>query len=151
MELNLPSYQHKVKHENGKAFIFDAVRKKYVSLTPEEWVRQHLVSYLVEHLHYPKGLISVESGLKYHSLSKRSDILVYERNMQPLLLVECKSFKVKLDDRVFEQSAIYNQALKAPYLMISNGLVHYCCRMDYQKGSYTFLEELPAYDHLCGS
>jgi hypothetical protein len=145
MKLNLPPFAHKVQKTDGKNTIFDVIRKKYVVLTPEEWVRQHLIHYFINHLGYPRTLISVESGLQYNQLAKRSDIVVYSREGSPLLLAECKSFKVSLSDQVFEQSAIYNSSLKAPFLLISNGLVHYCCHMDYHAASYAFLEEVPSY------
>lgn len=148
MKLNLPPFAHKVEKTDGKNTIFDVIRKKYVALTPEEWVRQHLVHYFINHLDYPRSLISVESALQYNQLAKRSDILVYSREGNPLLLAECKSFKVNLSDRVFEQSSIYNSSLKAPFLLISNGLVHYCCRMDYQALSYTFLKQVPSYQDM---
>ncbi|MFP4092159.1 MAG: type I restriction enzyme HsdR N-terminal domain-containing protein [Cyclobacteriaceae bacterium] len=149
MDLNLPPFAHKVQKADGKARIFDIIRRKYVALTPEEWVRQHLIHYMVEYLDYPRSLISVESGLKYHKLAKRTDVVVFDRTMQPLLLAECKSFRVKLDDQVFHQSAIYNQSLKAPYIMITNGLEHHCCRMDYLQNSYVFIDELLPFEQLC--
>jgi hypothetical protein len=145
MKLNLPPFTPKVQKTDGKSTIFDVIRKKYVALTPEEWVRQHLINYFINHLGYPRSLISVESGLQYNQLAKRTDVVVYSREGSPLLLAECKSFKVSLSDRVFEQSAIYNSSLRAPYLLISNGLVHYCCYLDHQKSTYTFLGEVPAY------
>lgn len=148
MRLNLPPFAHKVQKTDGKSTIFDIIRKKYVALTPEEWVRQHLINFFIIHLGYPRSLISVESGVQYNQLAKRTDIVVYSREGKPLLLAECKSFKVNLSDRVFEQSSIYNSSLRAPYLIISNGLVHYCCRMDYQAPSYTFLEQVPSYQDM---
>lgn len=148
MQLNLPPFAHKVQKKDDKVVILDIVRKKYVALTPEEWVRQHLVHYFINQLHYPKSLISVESGLKFNQLEKRTDIVVYDRNASPLLVAECKSFKVTLSDDVFQQSAIYNSSLRAPYLLISNGLQHYCCRIDYQKASYQFLDAVPTYENM---
>jgi len=148
MKLNLPPFTPKVQKTDGKSTIFDIIRKKYVALTPEEWVRQHLVNYFINHRGYPKSLISVESGLFYNQLAKRTDVVVYSREGSPLLLAECKSFKVSLSDRVFEQSAIYNSNLKAPYLLISNGLVHYCCRLNYQDATYKFLDAVPNYSDM---
>jgi hypothetical protein len=148
MKLNLPPFEHKIRQSAGKATILDIIRKKYVALTPEEWVRQHLVHYMINYLHYPRTLISVESGLTYNHLAKRTDVVVFDQHGQPLMVVECKSFKVKLDDRVFEQSSIYNSQLKAPYLLISNGLDHYCCKLDHQAASYVFLEQLPYYQEM---
>lgn len=148
MKLNLPPFAHKVQKTDGKTTIFDVIRKKYVALTPEEWVRQHLVHYFINHLGYPRSLISVESGLLYNQLAKRTDVVVYSREGSPLLLVECKSFKVSLSDRVFEQSSIYNSSLKASYLLISNGLVHYCCQLNYKDASYKFLDAVPSYSDM---
>lgn len=148
MKLNLPPFAHKVQKTDGKTTIFDVIRKKYVVLTPEEWVRQHLVHYFIDYLGYPRTLISVESGLKFNQMDKRTDVVVYDRSACPLMVAECKSFKVALSDDVFRQSAIYNSSLQAPYLLISNGMEHYCCRLDHQAASYSFLDAVPAYHEM---
>lgn len=148
MRLNLPPFVHKVQKSEGKSAIFDIIRKKYVALTPEEWVRQHLVHYMIDHLGYPRSLVRVESGLRVNQLDKRTDVVVYDRNASPLLVAECKSFKVALSDDVFQQSAIYNSRLHAPYLLISNGLEHYCCRLDHEDASYKFLDAVPTYGDM---
>ncbi len=150
VNLNLPSFAHKIQKVQGKAVIFDVVRKKYVVLTPEEWVRQHLIHLLINHLAYPKSLIKVEGGLKYNKLAKRTDVVVFDRAGTPLLIIECKSFKVPISQKVFEQSSIYNNTLQASYLLISNGLEHYCCKVDYQTKSFTFLDKLPCFEEICG-
>ena len=142
--LNLPPFDHRVQRQAGSVMIFDAIRKKYVVLTPEEWVRQHFVHYLI-HLQYPRTLIGVEVGLRYNRMLRRSDIVVYGRDGAPFMVVECKAASVALSAKVFEQVAVYNQPLRAEYLTVTNGLEHYCCRMDYTVGSYTFLKGLPEY------
>ena len=148
MKLNLPPFTPKIQKNDGKAFIFDVVRKKYISLTPEEWVRQHIIHFLINQQGYPRSLIRVEGGLEYNRLDKRTDVVVYDKKGVPLIVVECKSFKVALSDDVFQQSAIYNSTLKAPYLLITNGMDHYCCHVDYQHSSYVFLDEIPSYSEV---
>lgn len=144
-DLNLPSFPLRVKQDLGKTLIFDVVRKKFVVLNPEEWVRQHFVHYLIKKLHYPRSLIKVEGGTTVNTMSKRSDIQVYDRAGRCIMLVECKSAQVPIDNTVFEQLAIYNQVYKARYLTITNGLKHYCCEMDYTLGSYRFLSDIPPF------
>ena len=146
--LNLPSYDFRIERSAGKLMIFDPIRKKFVVLTPEEWVRQHFTYYMVNELGYPRSRMSVESGTQYHGLSKRSDILFYDVELKPLVLVECKAASVTIGQKTFEQVSIYNKTLKAPVIMVTNGLVHYACEVDHQKGSYQFLEAIPAYKDL---
>ena len=143
--LNLPAFRHQLQQQAERTTIFDAIRKKYVVLTPEEWVRQHFVNYLIHHLQYPKTLIRVEAGLRYNRTSRRSDIVVYSRQGAPFMVVECKAPAVALSTTVFEQVAVYNQSLRARYMTVTNGLEHYCCRMDYETGTYAFVETLPEY------
>jgi hypothetical protein len=147
-KLNLPQFDIKIQESNGKTEIFDALRKKYIILTPEEWVRQHFVNLLVTHYQYPKSLISLESGLKYNELQKRSDIVVYDREGKAFLLVECKSADVPLSEATFKQLSTYNFTIKSPYIAITNGLNNFCCRIDHEKGSYEYLKDLPAYKEL---
>ena len=123
-ELNLPPFEYKVKKIDEKLHIFDIIRRKFLLITPEEWVRQHVLHWLINHHHYPKSLIRTESGLQYNQLAKRTDILVYNRNGLPFMLVECKASFVPLTQQVLEQAIRYNAILKAPYLLISNGLDH---------------------------
>lgn len=146
ISLNLPPFAHKILQREGKATIFDIIRKKYVALTPEEWVRQHFLHYLTGHLQYPKPLINVESGLKFNRMHRRSDILVYDRQGLPFMVVECKSFNQHLKPSVFDQVAVYNNTLKAKYIVITNGLQHYCCQIDHQQKTYAFRDELPVFD-----
>ncbi|MBL0328516.1 MAG: type I restriction enzyme HsdR N-terminal domain-containing protein [Bacteroidetes bacterium] len=144
-ELNLPKYQFKLKEADGKIKIFDAFRKRYVVLTPEEWVRQNFLQYLITEKKYAASLIAVEAGLKYNELQKRADILVYDKQGSPFLLVECKAPEVKISQDVFDQVARYNMSFKVTYLVVTNGMDHFCCKMDYEKNNYRFLEEIPVF------
>ena len=126
LHLNLPAYEYKLKQSGEQTQIFDLIRRKYVALTPEEWVRQHFINYLTQHLHYPKGLISVERGVAYNTLTKRTDICVYDVNRQPLLLVECKATEVAITAEVIKQVTIYNKTLAARLVVLTNGIDHFC-------------------------
>ena len=145
-KLNLPSFEYNIREINGKAAIFDILRKKFVVLTPEEWVRQHFVNFLIHHYNYPKSLIRLESGLKYNQLQKRSDIQVFDREGNIFLIVECKSAEVKISQNTFEQVARYNFSLKARHIAVTNGLHHFCCSVDHEKSCYNFMEDLPAFE-----
>lgn len=144
--LNLPPYQFKLKQQGVRNQIFDAIRKKYVTLTPEEWVRQHFLQYLILDKKYPASLIAVEAGLKYNQLQKRMDVLVYDKQGNPHLMVECKAPEVKLTQDVFDQIARYNMVFKVKYLVVTNGIHHFCCRMDYTENTYSYLENIPAFE-----
>lgn len=146
-ELNLPFYNITLKEENGKQFIYDDIRKKYLSLTPEEWVRQNFIKYLISEKNVPASLIVIEKGLKLNELSKRADILIY-KDSSPILLVECKAPKVKITQDTFDQISRYNLTFKVPYLIVTNGLNHYCCKIDFEKNNYTFLEEIPDFSAI---
>lgn len=141
--LNLPPYPFKLRQKESVVFIFDELRRKDLVLTPEEWVRQHFVQFLVIQKKYPKTLIKLEGGLKLNKLQKRTDILVFDKSGETQILVECKATSVKITQDVFEQAARYNMVHKVKYLVVTNGLQHYFCIMDYEKNSYQFLEELP--------
>ncbi len=143
--LNLPPYDHKIKKKDDKLFIFDILRKKYVFLTPEEWVRQHFVHFLINQYHYPKALMKAEGGLKYNNLPKRTDLVIFDNYGKPYIVVECKDVFVPLTQAVFEQAARYNYVLKAPYLIVVNGLEYHCCRIDHITQTYQFLEDIPRY------
>lgn len=145
LKLNLPEINCNIRKNAGKFEVFDIIRKKYIQLTPEEWVRQHLVHFLIYDLKYPKSLIKVESGLTYNRLKKRSDILVYNREAKPFLVVECKSFDVPVNQSTLDQVSVYNSQLGARYAAISNGLKHYCCEFDLEKGTRMFLDSFPEY------
>ena len=140
-----PPFDSRIEKIKGKTAIFDVVRKKLIILTPEEWVRQHLVHYLINEMKYPKVLISVEDGLKYNKMNKRCDVLVYNRQGNVFMLVECKSAKVKLDQSSMDQLSSYNQHHKAEYLALTNGLNLIVCKMDYDSKKFAFCQELPAY------
>ncbi|WP_457619290.1 type I restriction enzyme HsdR N-terminal domain-containing protein [Lutibacter sp.] len=144
--LNLPTYKFKIKNTKNKYTIFDIVRKKYVSLTPEEWVRQHLIHYLVEEKKYPVSLIAIEKQLTINNLTKRTDILVFNSEGTPEIIVECKAPSIKITQRTFDQIARYNLKLNANYLIVSNGLKHYYCKMDLLKKEYVFLDTIPNYN-----
>ena len=143
--LNFPPYPFKLKQEAGKTFIFDELRKRFVVLTPEEWVRQHLVKFLVEEKKYPRTLIKLEGGLRLNALQKRSDILLFNMQGEKSMLVECKAPSVKITQETFDQVARYNFVHRVQWLVVSNGLQHFCCEVDFVKGAYTFLEEIPVY------
>jgi hypothetical protein len=125
-KLNLPAADFRTKEANGKVWIFDGIRKKYVVLTPEEWVRQHVVHYLVQHKSYPKSLISVERGLNYNQLAKRSDIVVFDRDGKAWMLIECKSPDIEIDEQAVQQAFVYNKSVKATYVALTNGIRHFC-------------------------
>ncbi len=141
--LNLPAFPYRIRHEGGQEEIFDTVRRKYVALTPEEWVRQHFVHFLVEVKNVPESLIVVEKSLVLNKMNKRADILVYGRKGEPLLMVECKAPSVKITQKSFDQVARYNISLRVPLLVVTNGLEHYCCLIDFRNASYSFLEDIP--------
>ncbi len=145
INLNLPVCDLKIRETDHKPEVFDIIRKKYIQLTEEEWVRQHFVHFLIFKLNYPKTLISLESGLKYNQLKKRTDIVVYSRSGEPFMVVECKSPIVKISPNVFMQAACYNTVLKAGFLVTTNGLVHYCCKINHEEKTAEFQQELPGY------
>lgn len=148
LSLNLPVYPAKVMVREGKRMIFDSVRNKYVALTPEEWVRQHFVHYLLSEKGYPKELVGNEITIRLHHTSKRCDTVVYNRFLAPLLIVEYKSPTVTISKAVFDQIARYNMVLQVRYLIVSNGLSHFCCKIDYEAQTYRFLQTIPEYKEL---
>ena len=149
MEINLPSYEIKLRDQGGKREIFDFLRRRYVALTPEEWVRQHFVHYLVEHKGYPKGLLANELELRVGEKHLRCDTVLYNNALQPQMIIEYKAPSVSITQRVFNQISAYNILLHVDYLVVSNGVQHYCCRMDYARRSYEFLHDIPLYQDLC--
>ncbi len=149
MDLNLPEYSFKILHsEEGKKQIFDESRRKYVALTPEEWVRQNFLQYMVSELDYPVSLISVEKGLKVNSMQKRFDAVVFNRNGKPLMLLEFKAPEVKITQKVMEQISRYNLSLNVNYLLVSNGMQHFCCYIDKKSNEIQFLREIPVFNTL---
>ncbi len=148
-KLNLPPFDFKIKKSaEGKADIFDEMRKKYVALTPEEWVRQNFIRYLTDYLGYPGSLIAIEKGLVVNNRPKRFDAVVHDKFGAPLVLLEFKAPSVKLTTKTFEQIALYNQKLKVKYLIISNGLKHYCCKIAFDTQKIEFLKEIPSFENL---
>jgi hypothetical protein len=145
-KLNLPEFQYRLQHSGGKVWIFDVIRKKFLVLTPEEWVRQHFVHYLINELNYPKALIKVEGSLTYNQLGKRSDIVVFNREGTPWMLIECKSPDQKISDAILRQASTYNASLKAKYLTVTNGLNHFCSFIDWNDGRTESLTQLPAFE-----
>ena len=146
--LHLPPYALRLSEKDGRKVIFDVLRRKYVALTPEEWVRQHFVHFLINHKHYPKGLLANEVELRVGEKRLRCDTLLYNKQLQPQMIIEYKAPDVAITQRVFNQIAVYNMLLHVDYLVVSNGLQHYCCRMDYAHNSYEFLCDIPAYEAL---
>ncbi|MCX6166923.1 MAG: type I restriction enzyme HsdR N-terminal domain-containing protein [Sphingobacteriales bacterium] len=146
--LAFPPYSFKLKEEGDTLSIFDEVRKKFLVLTPEEWVRQHVVQFLIQEKKVPKGLIQLEGGLNYNGLQKRSDVLVFNAAGEKVLLVECKAPSVKISQDTFDQIARYNFVHRVPWLLVSNGLTHYCCLLNWDQNSYQFVPELPIYANL---
>ncbi|MEO9964431.1 MAG: type I restriction enzyme HsdR N-terminal domain-containing protein [Reichenbachiella sp.] len=144
-ELNLPRFKFKVKESDHGTDIWDEFRKKYVALTPEEWVRQHFLKFLSENLGYPKSLLKSEFEIKYNRMRKRPDIVAYSNQGQPLLVVECKAPEVSISNETFSQATVYNQVLKAKFVVITNGLQHFCCEQSIETGTFQFLEKIPAY------
>ncbi len=150
IDINFTRFRESVqlKKEGQKTFIFDPIRKKYLVLAPEEFVRQMVIQYLIQEKMYPKTRIGVEKGLKVNSLAKRCDLLIHTQAMSPLLLVECKAPKVTINEKAFEQIARYNLPLQVKYLLVTNGLSTYCCKMDYVAQSFTFLDKIPSWDEI---
>lgn len=148
LSLNLPTFAAKVKEKDGKPTIFDPVRRKYVALTPEEWVRQHFVHFLIEHKGYPSALLANEVMVKLNGTTKRCDTVLYRRDLSARMIVEYKAPHIEITQAVFNQITRYNMVLKVDYLIVSNGMQHYCCRMDYEHQSYTFLQDIPDYNSI---
>ncbi|WP_299528302.1 type I restriction enzyme HsdR N-terminal domain-containing protein [uncultured Lutibacter sp.] len=144
-QLNLPTYKFRIKSTKNKYVIFDIIRKKYVSLTPEEWVRQHIIHYLIEEKNYPLSLIGIEKKLTINKLTKRTDILVFNTEGLPHIIVECKAPSININQNAFDQIARYNLKLNANYLIVTNGINHYYCKMDFEKEEYVFLKNIPNY------
>lgn len=145
--LNLPAYPFRLRQQAGKPYIFDAIRRKFVALTPEEWVRQHFLAWLTKEKGYPGGLLAVEAPLRYHRLKKRADAIVYDQNGKPLMILECKAPQVKISQEAFDQVARYNFSFGVNYLAVTNGMEHFFCRRIEGSTQWQFLENLPDY-HL---
>jgi len=145
IELSFPNYEFRIKNKHNKKYIFDQIRKKFVIFTPEEWVRQNCVMFLINEQRIPKEYINVEKKIKLNNLIKRYDIVVYKKDGSVFLLVECKSPKISINQKTFNQIAIYNTKLIADFLMITNGLYNYYCSIDYSNQCYKFVKDFPKY------
>ena len=146
--LNLPKTSLKITKQGGRLAVLDVLRKRYVSLTPEEWVRQHFVSFLLLHKGFPAARMANEVGISLNHTTKRCDTVVYDKALKPRVIIEYKAPSVKITKEVFAQISRYNLILKVDYLIVSNGLRHYCCRIDYNTLKYTFLPDIPSYSEL---
>lgn len=147
-QLNLPPYPAQICNDNDSKRIFDLLRNRYVALTPEEWVRQHFTSFLINHKHFPKSLMANEIGITLNGTRRRCDTIVFDKHGKPLVIIEYKAPSVNVTQLTFDQIVRYNMVLQAQYLIVSNGLSHYCCRINYDNHSYTFLPDIPDYSEL---
>lgn len=150
MQLNLPPCKLNIRRTSTGDKIYDMLRKRFVALTPEEWVRQHFTSYLITHKGYPASLMANEVSLTLNGTSRRSDTVVFDRKGDPLVIIEYKASSVEISQKTFDQIVRYNMVLRAGYLIVSNGISHYCCHIDYDSHSYKFLPEIPDYNNICG-
>ena len=146
--LNLPPTELKIIEKDGKQVVFDVLRKKYVTLTPEEWVRQNFIHYLLEHKNYPKGLLANEIQLELNGTNKRCDSVLFNKNLKAILIIEYKAPHIEITSAVFDQIVRYNMVLHVKYLTVSNGIRHFCCKIDYENQTYAFLEDIPEYNLL---
>jgi hypothetical protein len=147
-QLNLPEYSFRITGKEGNQMILDPVRKKYVKLTPEEWVRQNFIQYLIQEGKYPPGLIGIEIMSAYNNLKKRVDVLIHDRMGRPVMIIECKEPDKGIDDKVFDQIVCYNMGFKVPYLIVTNGMTHYACKIDIEQNKYEFLLVIPLFGDL---
>ncbi len=145
IDLSFPNYEFRIKNKHNKKYIFDQIRKKFVLLTSEEWVRQNCIMFLINDKKIPKGLINVEKKIKINSLTKRYDIIVYKSNGSVFLLVECKSPDIIINQKTFNQIAIYNYEVVSDFLMVTNGIQNYYCSIDYSNQCYKFVKDFPKY------
>lgn len=148
LSLNLPACNLKIVQKDGKPFIFDKLRKRYISLTPEEWVRQHFVHFLIDHKQYPEALLGNEITIKLNKTTKRCDSILYDTTGRPKMIIEYKAPDITITQKVFDQICRYNMVLHVDYLIVSNGREHYCCKMDYERMQYRFLNRIPSYSEL---
>ena len=147
-KLNLPSYNFKIRKNNNNYEIFDSIRKQYVFLSPEEWVRQNFIRFLVEEKQYPEMLIAVEKSIKLNRMIRRPDIVIYDKTTKAKLIVECKAPSVKITQNTVDQIVRYNMTLKVDYLVVTNGLNHYCIQINYKENKYSFINEVPDFSEL---
>lgn len=147
-ELNLPTPTLRLAGTPARPTVFDILRKRYVALTPEEWVRQHFIHHLINEKHFPQELLANEVALQAGDKTLRADSVLYSRDLHPRVIVEYKAPTITITQKVFDQIAVYNMLLHVDYLIVSNGLNHYCCKMDYNNQKYLFLEDIPDYENL---
>ena len=147
-ELNFPTYDFKVKRDGDKLQIFDRIRKKWFILQPEEWVRQHVIWFLIEEKKYPESLIAIEKSLKVNQLTKRFDIVLYNTNATPIMIIECKAPEIKIDDKTLHQALRYNSVIKAPYLLLTNGIDSCCGKINFTNASFSYLNDIPHFDEI---
>ncbi len=150
-KLNLPEYTFRTKMEGEKTLIFDRIRKKFVVLTPEEWVRQNFIQYLIHEKKYPENLMAVEKQIKVNGKQRRFDLLIYLRNGQPLLIAEFKAPNVKISQNAFDQVVRYNMSLRVEKVVVSNGFQHFACAIDYVKNNFSYLREIPDFTERCSN
>ena len=146
--LNLPPYKIKLAGTKDKPTIFDILRKRYIALTPEEWVRQHFIHYLIEHKNYPAALLANEVALKIADKSLRADSVLYNQHLHPRMIIEYKAPTIAITQKVFDQISTYNFLLHVDYLVVSNGMDSYCCKMDYESKKYLYLDHIPDYQNI---
>jgi len=148
LKLNLPEYSFRFKNAEGKDFIFDSFRKKYVRLTPEEWVRQNFLQFLVTEKKYSPSLLTIEALVNINGNPQRTDLIVFDRSGNPILVAEFKAPEIKISQQTFDQIARYNMQLKVNFLIVSNGLVHYCCKINHAEKTYAFLTDIPEFAQI---
>jgi hypothetical protein len=149
-KLKLPAYTFSIGEKNGRSLIFDEIRRKWIILTPEEWVRQHFLKFLVSEKQFPASLMAIEKKVLINGLSQRFDLLVHDRQGKPLLIAEFKAPEVEINQIVFDQAFRYNSALMAPYYLISNGMIHFVCKVDFENNKTEYLSEIPGYHQITG-
>ena len=147
-QLNLPPADLRLSQREGQTYVFDTLRRRYIRLTPEEWVRQHFVHFLINHKGYPQEMLANEVSLSLNSTTKRCDTVLYDTEAHPHMIIEYKAPHIALSQRVFDQISRYNIVLRVPYLIVSNGLEHYCCQVDYEAQTYQFLRDIPSFNQL---
>lgn len=146
--LDFPAYPFQIEERAGKLFVLDPVRRKWVPLLPEEWVRQHVMQFLIREKGFPAGLLAVEKGFQFQGMPRRADVIAYDRNGEPALMVECKAPDVPIDQAVFDQIARYNRVIRARYLFVTNGVRHYCSKIDWEARTHRFIDTVPAFRDL---
>lgn len=147
-QLNLPPADLRLSQREGQTYVFDTLRRRHIRLTPEEWVRQHFVHFLINHKGYPQEMLANEVSLSLNSTTKRCDTVLYDTEAHPRMIIEYKAPHIALSQRVFDQISRYNIVLRVPYLIVSNGLEHYCCQVDYEAQTYQFLRDIPSFNQL---